>query len=142
MLPRRATRSTHLPRGRERCTFSFIFWQIYTYFLSFFGKYINLFLSSRSTRLSRGCERAPRRENQPRLRPLRYSESERRGHNLQRFTWKPRPDSGLDCLICAIFARQRRCERAPRRQPRLRSLRYWAFYYLRLQVCLVIYDSG
>ena len=26
---------------------------------------------------------------------------------LKAFTWKPRPDVGLDCLMCAIFARQR-----------------------------------
>ena len=28
---------------------------------------------------------------------------------LRTLTWKPRPESGLDCLICAIFARQRTC---------------------------------
>ena len=26
---------------------------------------------------------------------------------LRTLTWKTRPESGLDCLICAIFARQR-----------------------------------
>ena len=26
---------------------------------------------------------------------------------LTTFTWKPGPESGLDCLVCAIFARQR-----------------------------------
>ena len=56
--------------------------------------------------------------------PLRvHTASERRGINLKQFkdfhleakatkvlktfTWKPRPEYGLDCLICAIFARQR-----------------------------------
>ena len=36
--------------------------------------------------------------------------SARRGNNLKRsknFTRKPRPESGLDCLTCSTFARQR-----------------------------------
>jgi len=39
------------------------------------------------------------------------SGSERRGNNLKglmTLTWEPRPESVLDCLICAIFARQRK----------------------------------
>jgi len=32
------------------------------------------------------------------------------GRVLRDFAWKARPESGLDCLICAIFARQRLME--------------------------------
>ena len=31
-------------------------------------------------------------------------------HKLKTFTWNPRPESGLDCLTCAIFFRQRAIE--------------------------------
>ena len=37
---------------------------------------------------------------------------------LEGFTWKPRPESGLDCLVCAIFVRQRTWQPGPMRVPR------------------------
>ena len=47
---------------------------------------------------------------EPRPCHLCRAASERSGSNLislTDFTWKPRPEHGLDCLICAIFTRQR-----------------------------------
>ena len=39
-----------------------------------------------------------------RIRPL--SEEGTQQNVLESFTWKPRPESGRDCLTCAYFARQ------------------------------------
>ena len=46
----------------------------------------------------------PRRANRPDPDP---SEEGTPANVSTTFTWKPRPECGLDCLVCAIFARQR-----------------------------------
>ena len=50
------------------------------------------------------------KNDQPLFALWRGNAPEREGNNLQYlrpFSWKPRPESGLDCLMCAIFARYR-----------------------------------